>query len=146
MSTTETLSIAQQFLLDLLIDGEPHSSEEIKTKSRITLGREITVHPRITDLREKGYIIIGRRIKGVYHFKLESKGDPPVKEPPFVQGYIFNCVQGDDPRNGNICKIVGRAPATDTDLLTYGPAFSVVFGDGEEDTAFSSELSPYYPT
>lgn len=69
-----------------------------------------------------------------------------------VQGFTFDSVAEDgelSTYNGNICQIVRRASATEAsenEVLDYGPAFVVRFGDGKEDTAYASELSPWYPT
>lgn len=59
-----------------------------------------------------------------------------------VQGFMFESVAG-YPRNGHICKIIGRAePSADG----YEPRFVVEFADGVRDEADSSELHPWYPT
>lgn len=61
-----------------------------------------------------------------------------------VQGYEFHSVD-DHPRNRTICKILSRAPMTDSEAREMGPAFTVVFGDGSVGIAYASELSPWYP-
>jgi hypothetical protein len=68
---------------------------------------------------------------------------------PHVQGYTFNTVSDElnlAQRNGTVCKVVGRADASDGDLLEYGPSFTVLFGDGYRTVAFATELNPWYPT
>lgn len=144
------LSKTQQWLHDYLADGKWHTGDEIRQRSRLALPKEISLHPRITDLRERGFRIEHQRAGRGYAFLLTGKGDPPVPkrpDPKAVQGYVFNnAAEPEDPRCGNICQIVGRAKATDSEQLTYGSLFLVRFGDGEEDTAFASELQPWYPT
>jgi hypothetical protein len=62
-----------------------------------------------------------------------------------VQGYLFQSVDEEDPRNGTICKIVRRAAVSDVEAREMGPAFTVEFGDGFKRTAFGEELSPWFP-
>lgn len=69
--------------------------------------------------------------------------------PQLVQGYVFESVSDEAPdadRNNTICKIVSRAKVSEHELMEYGPAFKVKFGDGYEMVAYSSELHPWYPT
>lgn len=72
------------------------------------------------------------------------------RKPDPVQGYLFDCYSSGDPnleeRNNTVCKIVGRAEVSDSELLDFGVAFDVEFGDGFKTRAYSCELSPWYPT
>lgn len=135
----------KEWLLRELSDGEWHSGDALRARSHLMLGKTISLHPRITDLREDGYKIEYKRVVGhEYWFRLTGKGEPVPKAPSVVQGYRFD--SADDPRNGNICKILTRSEASDHEVLENGPAFLVRFGDGSTDVVFSSELSPWYPT
>lgn len=63
-----------------------------------------------------------------------------------VQGYQYDSMDDDHPRNFTICKILKRADVSDTELREYGPAFTVEFGDGEIKTVYACELNPWYAT
>lgn len=69
-----------------------------------------------------------------------------------VQGFTFDThAEGEvaENYNGNVCKIIRRAEGTESserEILEYGPAFWVRFGDDHEMVAHASELSPWYPT
>jgi hypothetical protein len=67
----------------------------------------------------------------------------PKQKDKVVQGYLFR--SDDDPRDRNICQIVGRCDAEGS-LLEQGPMFSVKFGDGSTGTAAGYELQPWFPT
>lgn len=63
-----------------------------------------------------------------------------------VQGYTFDSVGSEhESRNNTTCQIIERAEG-DADLMEFGPAFVVEFGDLEQIIAYSSELSPWYQT
>lgn len=62
-----------------------------------------------------------------------------------VQGYTYWSIVDGDPRNDTICQIIERADVRGADVMEYGPAFRVRFGDGHTTTAYSSELRPWYP-
>lgn len=62
-----------------------------------------------------------------------------------VQGYEFQSVE-DHPRNGTICQIIRRAAVSDVERLDMGASFTVRFGDGSVETAYGSELHPWYPS
>lgn len=134
----------KEWLLKQLEDGQWHSGDALRMLSHTQRGRAISLHPRVTDLREEGYVIENQKVGHDYHFRLVEKGEPVPKAPPIVQGFKFD--SADDPRNGNICRIISRSEASDHEILENGPAFLVRFGDGSTDVVFSSELSPWYPT
>lgn len=69
---------------------------------------------------------------------MSNEGNP-------VQGFTYLSIVDGDPRNDTICQILRRAEVRMGDLTDSGPAFVVVFGDGEVKTAFSEELHPWYP-
>lgn len=139
----------KEWLLTFLSDHKIHTGDEIRNRSTLQFGQAISVHPRITDLREEGYEILSKRSGKQYVFRMTGKKVIPTvakkKEPKVVQGYVFDTAS-DDKRNGYVCQIVERAKASDHEVLENGPAFTVKFGDGSTDVVFSSELSPWYPS
>lgn len=54
----------REFLLSVLIDGEPHSQSDLLRRSFNELGHGCTVHSRIADLRRDGYLIKCDRVPG----------------------------------------------------------------------------------
>ena len=52
------------FLLRVLSDGRPHALNEILQRSFAERGCGLTVHSRISSLREKGHTIINERVPG----------------------------------------------------------------------------------
>src|SRR5690348_2560091 len=71
---------------------------------------------------------------------------PTKKTTEFVKGYMFNTVDGSNiaDRNETVCQIIGRVEEEGS-LMENGPMFKVKFGDGHEDVALASELSPWWP-
>jgi hypothetical protein len=53
-----------KFLLAVLSDGNPHSQADLLRRSFEERGFGCTVHSRIADLRERGYIITCERVPG----------------------------------------------------------------------------------
>lgn len=53
-----------QFLLEVLSDGEPHSSAEILRRSFEERGHGLMVHSRAADLRKSGHIITCEHVPG----------------------------------------------------------------------------------
>lgn len=65
-----------------------------------------------------------------------------------VQGFMYDNEGTEEHKQHNqtICQIIGKGDANDYELMEYGPAFLVKFGNGDVITAFARELHPYYPT
>lgn len=55
----------RDFLLDVLSDGQPHTLNEILTRSFRERECGLTVHSRVADLRHDGYKISNRTVKGM---------------------------------------------------------------------------------
>lgn len=138
----------EQFLLDVLKDGEAHTGEEIILLSVGKRGHRLTVHSRVASLRDAGWIIHSKKVPRSREFAywLEGKQEGRVlvrkkKENP-VTGYIFRS-DADVPQNEKICQIIARA---EPDGETLEPAFVVRFSNEEELIAWGSELRPWYPS
>lgn len=134
-----------QFVLEILTDGKVHSGKEIEMISLAKRGHGLTLHSRISALRDKGWIIGSKRNgRRDFNYWLEGKREARKKvvPEPIVKAYLFRS-DADVPQNERICEILRRA---EPDGETLEPAFIVKFSNGEEMTAWGAELRPWYPS